>query len=140
MLLWTFSQQCKKSKKSKKIPINFYILKIYITVKFISVDAENFDFRKTKVASTISHSVAPYFHDMKFQEMLGEALLPKLLQVSMDGPNIQCKFYDYLTKNHSETHNKELIDIDSFGLHLIHRAFQKGKKMVTKGNKKADGT
>ena len=42
---------------------------------------------------------------LNFQDALRRALLPKSLQVSMSIGN-----YDYLTKNQSETHNKELID------------------------------
>lgn len=38
----------------------------------------------------------------------------------MDGPNVNWKFYDYLTENHSKPHIKKRIDIGTCGLHVIH--------------------
>ena len=58
--------------------------------------------------------------------MFGKALLSKLLQISIDGPSVNWKFLDYLTKNHNETHNKKLTV--SGGLHVICKAFQTGSE------------
>lgn len=52
--------------------------------------------------------------------MLGETFLPKISQASMDGPNVNWKFYDYLTENHSKPHIKKRIDVGTCGLHVIH--------------------
>ena len=38
----------------------------------------------------------------------------------MDGPNVNWRFYDYLTENHSKPHIKKRIDIGTCGLHVIH--------------------
>ena len=65
--------------------------------------------------------------------MLGETFLPKISQASMDGPNVNWKFYDYLTENHSKPHIKKRIDIGTCGLHVIHGPWQTC-------NKKPQGT
>lgn len=50
--------------------------------------------------------------------------LKKLLQVSMDGPNVNWKFLKLL----KEDDDVNLIDLGSCGLHVVHGAFQSGHK------------
>lgn len=50
----------------------------------------------------------------------------KLLQISMDGPNVNWKFHKEMqSKSIAET-GKSLIMIGSCGLHIIHSAFKDG--------------
>lgn len=73
------------------------------------------------------HVTSNYIY-LNFQETSGVTLFPKLLHVTVDEPNFNWKCYDYLPENHNEIHIKELNDIGSCGLHLIHGAFQTGNK------------
>lgn len=51
--------------------------------------------------------------------------LNKILQVSMDGPNVNWKFYKCLQ---IEMNDHKMIDLGSCGLHVIHGALQHGHK------------
>lgn len=55
--------------------------------------------------------------------------LTKLIQVSMDGPNVNWKFLDQLKTDicHGDS-DRQLLDIGSCGLHVVHGAFQNGHK------------
>ena len=50
----------------------------------------------------------------------------KLLQVSMDGPNVNLLFLDVLKKSRQKNEISELIDIGSFNIHVVHGAFKTG--------------
>jgi hypothetical protein len=52
----------------------------------------------------------------------------KILQVSMDGPNVNHKFYrDYVAdRKVAEPDSPDLLDLGSCGLHVIHGAFKTG--------------
>ena len=52
--------------------------------------------------------------------------LSKIIQVSMDGPSVNWKFYDELVKQRQEMELHQLINIGSCGLHIIHGAFKTG--------------
>lgn len=54
--------------------------------------------------------------------------LPKenMVQISMDGPNVNWSFYSKVDKSLQDTHNVHLINIGSCGLHIAHGAFLKG--------------
>ena len=49
-----------------------------------------------------------------------------MMQVSMDGPAVNWKFYTPLQKYRSDCELHQLIDISSCGLHIIHGAFKTG--------------
>ena len=49
-----------------------------------------------------------------------------MIQVSMDGPNVNLKFYKELTNERSESGIPALIDFGSCSLHIINGAFQRG--------------
>ena len=49
-----------------------------------------------------------------------------ILQVSMDGPNVNWKAYDQLHEEIADDVHHGLIDIGSCGLHILHNAFRKG--------------
>ena len=52
----------------------------------------------------------------------------KLLQVFCDSPNINLPFLDLLKESRHEAELNKLLDIDTCGLHIVHNAFQHGKK------------
>ena len=57
-----------------------------------------------------------------FKEAMVGISLTKLLQVSMDGPAVNWKFLELLSKEEHMT----LIEMGSCGLHVVHGAFQTG--------------
>lgn len=67
-----------------------------------------------------------------FSSALSEIGLSLLLQVSMDGPNVNLKFHrdlsDSLTK---EPEERVLLDIGSCGLHSVNGAFKTGMKLTS---------
>lgn len=51
----------------------------------------------------------------------------KLLQISMDGPNVNWKFVDDLKKTlYAHAEDRQLVELGSCGLHVVHGAFQSG--------------
>ena len=62
-----------------------------------------------------------------FKETVKEISLTSLMQVSMNGPAVNWKFLDLLSKNLSDDMNANaLIDMGSCSLHVIHGAVQTG--------------
>ena len=51
---------------------------------------------------------------------------PGLLQMSMDGPNMNWKTYELLSISIEEETKKKMLNIGSCGLHIIHNAFRSG--------------
>ena len=51
-----------------------------------------------------------------------------LMQVSMDGPNVNWKFYRYYFYERSVEELPDLLNIGSCGLHAVHGSFQRGAK------------
>ena len=47
-------------------------------------------------------------------------------QISVDGPFVNWKFFNSVTKKREEDKLPALINIDSYGLHMIHEAFKTG--------------
>lgn len=48
----------------------------------------------------------------------------KLLQVSMDGPNVNLKFHRDLSSQLVADYNKKRVDLGTCGLHQVHNAFK----------------
>ena len=63
----------------------------------------------------------------KFKEGIKDLEKKKMLQVSMDGPNVNWKLYDSIVQEWSENDDyPDLIDIGSCSLHVVHGAFRTG--------------
>ena len=52
----------------------------------------------------------------------------KMLQVSMDGPNVNKVFLSMLSKERQTNESSMFINISTFGLHTINGSFQTGGK------------
>lgn len=60
-----------------------------------------------------------------FKHLTEELDLSNLLQISMDGPNVNHKFYrDFQIQVLAECTDKQLIDIGTCSLHSVHNAFR----------------
>ena len=75
---------------------------------------------------------------VKFNEALLGLNMSNMLQISMDGPNTNWKFYDtFVQKRHdSDADIPMLLNIGSCGLHVVHGAFKYG---ASKTGWKLDG-
>ena len=87
------------------------------------------DIKATKVttryysSSFLGHATASNLFD-SFTDTLGEYLLSKVLQVSMDGPNVNLKFFDMLNTKLDEKFDTSFLEIGCCSLHVVHGAFQ----------------
>jgi hypothetical protein len=52
--------------------------------------------------------------------------LSDMLQISMDGPNVNWKFYELAHSKLQKEKNKSMLNIGSCGLHVLHGAFKHG--------------
>ena len=72
---------------------------------------------------------------MKFEEGIIELEKKKMLQISMDGPNVNWKLYDSIVEKRSENDDYPgLIDIGSCNLHIVHGAFRTWRAEDKMGN------
>ena len=60
-----------------------------------------------------------------FKQGISQLDPKRLLQVSMDGPNVNWKFYIDLTKERNSEELPQLLNIGSCGLHIVHGGLQK---------------
>ena len=54
--------------------------------------------------------------------------LSRLVQISMDGPNVNWSFHAKISNVIQEDHGKKLLNIGSCGLHTMHNAFKAGAR------------
>ncbi|GBL88251.1 hypothetical protein AVEN_22110-1 [Araneus ventricosus] len=64
---------------------------------------------------------------LAFYKSVEKLDLSKLVQVSMDGPAVNWKFYQSLQEDLIKEHNVKCISIGSCGLHILNNAFWKGE-------------
>ena len=65
-----------------------------------------------------------------FEEMTQGLDRRSLFQVSMDGPNVNWKFFEMLQKKLEDDIQGQLLNIGSCGLHTVHNAFRRGLKIL----------
>ena len=71
----------------------------------------------------------------KFEEGIKDLEKKKMLQVSMDGSNVNWKLYDSIVEEQNENDDyPDLIDIGSCSLHVVHGAFRTGVQKTKWGN------
>jgi hypothetical protein len=61
-----------------------------------------------------------------FEMATSDLHLTNLLQLSMDGPNVNWKFYDIIQNRLQIEKNKSMLNAGSCGLHIVHGAFKHG--------------
>ena len=61
-----------------------------------------------------------------FHHICGPLNESNILQISMDGPNVNWKFYDTVKQELESPDGPKLLDLGSCGLHTIHGAFKNG--------------
>ncbi|GBN49977.1 hypothetical protein AVEN_51025-1 [Araneus ventricosus] len=76
----------------------------------------------------LGHSTAEDLYK-SFCESTIEINLKNLLQISMDGPNVNLKFWRHLHDQLKEENGFSLLNIGTCNLHIIHGAFQKGNRL-----------
>ena len=77
-----------------------------------------------------------------FNKALEELDLSKIIQISMDGPNVNWRFFDEIVKWRNEMEMNPLINLGSCRLHILHGAFKSGieatdwsmAKLILKGD------
>ena len=65
-----------------------------------------------------------------FKSGLTDINMDNISQVSMDGPSVNWKFYDDITRDRDQFELSGLINIGSCGLHVIHGMFKAGIEAV----------
>ena len=75
----------------------------------------------------LSHATHQDLHK-QFNDISNELDSNKLFQISMDGPNVNLKFYEAVVTERNENEQHQLINIRSCGLHTIHGVFKTGFK------------
>ena len=60
--------------------------------------------------------------EREFEKCMEELDQSKMCQISMDGPFVNWKFFNTVTKKREEDKLPALINIGSYGLHVIHGA------------------
>ena len=61
-----------------------------------------------------------------FKEATAQLNMRNVLQLSMDGPNVNWKFHDLMNEDMQTDFGKSLINIGSCGLHVVNGAFKDG--------------
>lgn len=56
--------------------------------------------------------------------------LSNVLQISMDGPNVNWKLYEMMQEHCTNEYGKKLLNIGSCGLHVAHNAFRQGFESI----------
>lgn len=98
-----------------------------IVVRFWNKKTETVDTRYLK-SVFMGHATANDILE-KFKEGLEGLDLSLLMQVSMDGPNVNHKFLAELKENLTKLpEDPELLDLGSCGLHVLHGSLQTGHK------------
>lgn len=73
----------------------------------------------------LGHSTAEDLLEV-FKNSIHPLKLSKIYQVSMDGPNVNFKFFSNLQKHINTEFQKQILNIGSCSLHTVHNAFKSG--------------
>ena len=61
-----------------------------------------------------------------FKSAVNPIAIEKIIQISMDGPNVNWKFLELYNNEFSESHQKTLLNLGSCELHVLHESLQTG--------------
>lgn len=95
------------------------ILKIHVYYFHFQVES------RYLTSAFMGHATAEDLQDA-FHETCSDIGFSNLLQLSMDGPNVNWKFHRIITEEVERENHKTLLNIGSCGLHVIHNAFRNG--------------
>lgn len=73
----------------------------------------------------LGHSTANDIQE-KLLSSLEPLPLAKILQISMDGPNVNLKFFKGLQEHLQEHYQVQCVDLGTCGLHTVHNAYRAG--------------
>lgn len=73
----------------------------------------------------LGHADAEAVHD-KFESVCGDLGYEKLVQLSMDGPNVNWKVFRLMQEDVEKQTGKKLLNFGSCGLHVIHNSSRDG--------------
>ncbi|GBO33362.1 hypothetical protein AVEN_226165-1 [Araneus ventricosus] len=62
-----------------------------------------------------------------FYQCVEKLKLSKILQISMDGPNVNWKFFENLQADLKKEYSHEALSNGSCGLHILHNSFKYGE-------------
>lgn len=62
----------------------------------------------------------------KLEAVIHDFGMSKMIQLSMDGPNVNWKLYDIMQESIEKESGKNLFNLGSCGLHILHNAFRDG--------------
>ena len=83
----------------------------------------------------LGHTTAKDLKKM-FEEATEQLDLKKLIQISMDGPNVNWKLLDSIAGDRSSNEQyPKLLNVGSCSLHDVHGAFRNGMKQTKLGNR-----
>ncbi|KAK0143227.1 hypothetical protein N1851_018653 [Merluccius polli] len=103
----------------------------YLQTKQLDVHVRLWDGPEVKTkyigSEFLGHSTAKDVVE-KLNHFLSELGTRNLIQLSMDGPNVNWKVYDTLQQQVQIDAGKSLVNIGSCGLHILHNAFRNGCK------------
>jgi hypothetical protein len=80
----------------------------------------------------LGHATAVHLKDA-FKENCKRLDPQKMLQISMDGPNVNLKFYSDLCAELEEQDDPQLVNIGTCSLHSVHNAFKSAVKVSDSG-------
>ncbi|CAM4672851.1 unnamed protein product [Leuciscus chuanchicus] len=103
----------------------------YLQTKQLDVHVRLWDGPEVKTkyigSEFLGHSTAKDVVE-KLSNLLSQLGITNLIQISMDGPNVNWKVFEILQKQVQIDVGKSLINIGSCGLHILHNAFRGGCK------------
>ena len=95
-----------------------------IHVRFYD-DAKNEVVTRYLTSAFLGHATAALMVDA-FMDKCHKLNFAKMIQLSMDGPNVNWAFYKKMMAEIHGTDEKRLVDIGSCGLHVVHNSFKAG--------------
>lgn len=73
----------------------------------------------------MSHHTAEQMHK-RTEKVCSDIGFQNLIQLSMDGPNVNWKLFSLAQQNIEEQKDKKMLNVGSCGLHTLHNAFRAG--------------
>lgn len=71
-----------------------------------------------------NHTAEPMYE--KIEKVCSDMGFQNLIQLSMDGPNVNCKLFSLAQQNIEEQTGRKMSNVGSCGLHILHNSFRAG--------------